>query len=220
MNELKFFIFFKGWYSTGSYYWSRTIVELVPTLITIWCYIYICDIYNGNTIFLGYLYFLTIGVLCVQSLGHLIGIILCDNAKIAAFVSVNVFVLLLLFANFMIPIKELHYTLQWLSNLSTHKLIFESMIILLYGFDRCADRQFSGILYVFDVDDNDFFINAWILIFQFIFLRSLALIALIVKTNSFVKKIDNLLVETPESPNGNISGLSSHYEFKIESKQK
>jgi hypothetical protein len=169
---------------------------------------------------LGYLYFLTIGVLCVQSLGHLIGIILCDNAKIAAFVSVNVFVLLLLFANFMIPIKELHYTLQWLSNLSTHKLIFESMIILLYGFDRCADRQFSGILYVFDVDDNDFFINAWILIFQFIFLRSLALIALIVKTNSFVKKIDNLLVETPESPNGNISGLSSHYEFKIESKQK
>jgi hypothetical protein len=169
---------------------------------------------------LGYLYFLTIGVLCVQSLGHLIGIILCDNAKIAAFVSVNVFVLLLLFANFMIPIKELHYTLQWLSNLSTHKLIFESMIILLYGFDRCADRQFSGILYVFGVDDNDFFINAWILIFQFIFLRSLALIALIVKTNSFVKKIDYLLVETSESPNGNISGLSSHYEFKIESKQK
>jgi hypothetical protein len=163
---------------------------------------------------------MTIGILCVQSLGHLIGIILCDNAKIAVFVSVNVFVFLLQFANFIIPIKKLHYTLQWLSSLSTHKLIFESMIILLYGFDRCADRQFSGILYVFGVDDNDFFINAWILIFQFIFLRSLALIALIVKTNSFVKKIDYLLVETLESPNGNISGLSSHYEFKIESKQK
>jgi len=210
----------KGWYSTGTYYWVKTLVELLPTLVTIFSYIYITDIYDGNTILFGYLFFITFGILGIQSLGHLLGIVLNEIPKIAAFVAVNVFVLLLFFGNFMIPIKELHYALQWFSNISTHKLIFESMIILLYGFDRCSDTEFSGILYILDIDDNTFYKNARYLIFQFIFLRSLALIALIIKANSFSnrEKCDeevNNAVKLYEKLNNYLPGFSSYKEFKM-----
>jgi hypothetical protein len=161
-------------------------------------------------------------MLCIQSLGHLIGIIFCNNGKIAAFVSVDLFVLFLLFANYMIPLKELHYALQWLSNISAHKLIFESIIILFYGFDRCANREFSGVLYVLDIDDNTFYSNARILIIQFILIRSLALIALIIKTNSFSnrKRVKNVhkfaeKLNSLKPSNPYIPGLNSNHYFKF-----
>ncbi|CAG2182006.1 unnamed protein product, partial [Oppiella nova] len=34
------------WYSTGVYYWSKAIVELIPTVIILVCFSYIGDIYD------------------------------------------------------------------------------------------------------------------------------------------------------------------------------
>jgi len=195
-------------------------VELIPTLLTIVCYIYILDIYDGNTFFLIYLFFGTIGVLCMQSIGHCIGVVFCDNVKIAIFFSVALFVTLILFCNFLIPIKELHYALQWLSNISTVKLIFECIMISFYGFDRCADTEFSSIMYFFELEDVTYYRNARTLIYHFLFFRSLALIALLIKANPMfsskkAQQLHELAVKSLKPSNAHIPGFNSHYEYKI-----
>jgi len=163
---------------------------------------------------------MTTGVLCIQSLGHIIGIIFSDNAKIAVFIAVQLFVMFFLFCNFVIPIEELHYSLQLFSNISTVKLVFENILILFYGFDRCSDTEFSSIMFVFGLEDRDFYRNSRILIFQFIFLRSLSLIVLLFKANSFTqrkkaKELRDIAVKTLNPPNAYILGLTPNYNFKI-----
>ncbi|XP_054157346.1 uncharacterized protein LOC128955701 [Oppia nitens] len=172
-----------GWYSTGCYYWAKCIEELIPTIITLFLYIYIIDIYEGTRIFVFYLYFLTIGILCIQSFGHLIGIIFSDNQKIAVLFSVALYLLLFLLSNYFVPINELHYAIQWFSNLSTFKLLFECILILFYGFNRCSGNEFSSVMFVFGFQDQQFYSNIKILVCKLIVLRVLALIVLLIKVN-------------------------------------
>jgi hypothetical protein len=95
-----------------------------------------------------------------------------------------------LFAQFIVIeiIKEFHYSLQWLSELSYYKLSFESILIMIYGFDRCASDEFSTILYGFNIEDKKFWPNVRKLFIILIVLKLIALIALILKTNSFTKR--------------------------------
>ncbi len=190
---------------------------MIPSLVSIVCYIYIVDIYEGNTIFFGYLFFIALGNLCIQSLGHIIGIVFSQSTKISVLFSVGLFVLFALFCNFFIPLKELHYSLQYLSNLSTLKLSFTGLIVLFYGFDRCSDREFSSIMYLFELEDNDFYIYVRLLIIQFILLRSFALIILLIKSNPFsghkkAEKLHELAVYSLKPSKALISGLSTHFE--------
>jgi hypothetical protein len=183
-------------------------------------FIYVVDIYEGNTIFFGYLFFITAGILCVQSLGHVIGIIFSQSTKMSVLFSVGIYVLFLIFCNFLIPVKEFHYSLQWFSNLSTAKLSFTGLIILFYGFDRCSGNEFSSIMYLFDLEDNHFYNNVRLLIIQFILLRSFALIILLIKSNPFsgrkkAQELHELAVNSLKPPKALIPGLSSHFEFKI-----
>jgi hypothetical protein len=184
------------------------------------CYVFIIDIYEGNTIFFAYLLFLSIGILSIQSVGHIIGILFSENVRIAIICSVGYGLFIFFLSNFLIPIQELHYTLQWLSNLSMTKLIFECMVILFYGFDRCTDRELSSIMYLLELEDYTFYTNARLLIFQFIFLRSLTLLTLSIKVNPFTsqKKVDKqhqIAYKKLISSNALIPGLSSPFELKI-----
>jgi hypothetical protein len=154
----------------------------------------------------------------MQSLGHIIGIIFNESTKISVLFSVGLSALFFLFCNFLIPIKELHYSLQWFSNLSIFKLLFSGIIVLFYGFDRCSDREFSSIMYLLDLSDNDFYLNVRLLIIQLIFLRSFALIILIIKSNPFnsrkkAEELHELVVNSLKPPKALIPGLNTHFEF-------
>ncbi|CAG2179252.1 unnamed protein product [Oppiella nova] len=175
------------WYSTGVYYWSKAIVELIPTVLILMCFSYIGDIYDSkHSMFTTYFIFLTIGALEIQSLGHFIGILFDGQQRLAVFTSIGVFIVTFLFSNFLIPINELHYSLQMLSMLSPLKLVLECIMLAFYGFDRCSDREFSFVLHLFDVTDNDFYINTQLLVIQFVVVRSASLIALLLKVSPFV----------------------------------
>ncbi len=193
---------------------------MIPAFFSILCYIYIVDIYEGNTIFFGYLFFIALCNLCIQSLGHIIGIVFSQSTKLSVLFSVGIYLLFTLFCNFLIPLKELHYSLQWLSNLSTVELSFTGLIVLFYGFDRCSDREISSIMYLFKLEDNDFYINIRLLIIQFILLRSFALIILLIKSNPFsghkkAEKLHELAVNSLKPSRALIPGLNSHLELKI-----
>jgi hypothetical protein len=71
-------------------------------------------------------------------------------------------------------------------------------------------------MYVFGLEDNDFYKNIRILIFMFIFLRSFTLISLLLKVNPFTnsKKRANLrefAILSLKPFNAYIPGLSSNY---------
>jgi hypothetical protein len=156
----------------------------------------------------------------VQSLGHIFGIIFSQSTKLSVLFAVGVYVLFLLFGNFLIPIEELHYSLQWLSNLSTVKLSFTGLIVLFYGFDRCSKNEFSSVMYLTKLEDNHFYLNIRLLIIQFLILRSFALIILLIKSNPFssrkkAEELHELAVNSLKASKAFVPGLSSHFEFEI-----
>ena len=192
----------KGWYSTGAYYWSKATNELITTSIIVFSYIYVIDKYEDKSIFFGYLFFMTITVFCTQSIGHIENIIFRDNLKTCLLFGVASSLIMYLLSNFMVPIKELHYSLQWLSDFNVFKLHMECILILFYGFDRCLEDEFSSVLYFYGITDGDFYKNTRILIFLFILLRFLTLITFVLKMNpmSNNKKQSELYGSTLKSP--------------------
>ncbi len=81
--------------------------------------------------------------------------------------------------------------------------MYENIIILFYGFDRCSGNQFSSVLFVFGLDDNRFYENTRILIFELIVLRVLALIVLLLKVSTFsdrkrAEESQESVVKSPE----------------------
>ena len=72
----------------------------------------------------------------------------------------------------MIPIKELHYSLQMLSQLSYFKSGYECILIIIYGFDRCSEDQFSSVLHNFGIESSDFWPNIINLILISIFFQN------------------------------------------------
>lgn len=178
----------KGWYSTGTYYWSKTLVELIPTVATLICFAYVVDIYSEEqSMFYIYAIYMTVGALIAQGMGHLIGIIFTSNQRLAVFTSIGVQNVALFFSGFIIPIKEMHYSIQMLSNLSPFRLIIEIIVVTQYGFERCQKREFSLLLYMFEIENEDFYRNTQLLVFLFFLFRGLTLITLLIKVNSFIK---------------------------------
>ena len=134
--------------------------------------------------YIGYSYLLTIAVLCAQSYGHMSGIIFSGQQNIAILFAISLNVLSFVLSNSLIPRKELHWIMQYLSDMSCTKHSFESLIILNYGFDRCSQNQISLVLHRFGIESTDFWFNCIYLLFNLIILKTLTLIILIVKTNT------------------------------------
>ena len=163
---------------------------------------------------------LTIGTLETQSIGHFIGIVFSSNQRLAIFTSVGCFIFCFLLSNFMIPTKDLHYSLQIISLLSPIKLVLEGILILYYGFDKCSDREFSFVLYFFDIDDHDFYMNANLLVIQFVLFRVATMIALLYKVNPLVnskvraQEKRNLTTHLRKPSKAFILGLTSEFDYK------
>jgi len=169
------------------------------------------------------------GMLCAQGIGFIVGISVCNNDKLAVVMAISVTLVILIFCNFYIPVNELHESLQWFSYVSIFKLVFEAVLTLIYGFDRCPSGQLSIILYQFELkDDNVFWTNSCFLILHFICLRCLALIILIIRANSIsLTKFKQVNIRNSHSrstlyaPTYKIPELISYKNFKnIEYPQK
>ena len=158
------------------------------------CFSYIVDIYESEkSMFYQYLVLFTMGALEVQSISHVFGILTYESIRVGVFTIIGFGIFLTMFSNVLIPIKELHYSLQLFSNLASIKLLIESLMVLFYGLDRCSDREFSYILSILDIEDMDLYINVSLLIAQFFIFRAIALLILIMKLNPMVnnKKVVN-----------------------------
>ena len=182
-----------GWYSSGAYYWAKSTIDIIPIVVTFLVYSWFINIYSSFYTYLGYLYLITQAVLCSQCFGHISGIIFNENQNISILFSFTVLLSELIVSNSLIPIKEFHYIIKRLSDLSFLKHCWESIIILNYGFNRCQTNQMSFVLYRFGIENKEFWYNCVYLIIHLLVLKALTLIALIIKTRVFrsKRKTDN-----------------------------
>ena len=181
-------LFFKGWYSTGAYFWSKSLVDSIPILFALMIFSHLINYYSSIDMYFTYLYCLSLTVLCAQSFGHLSGIIFSDNTTVAVFVSVAFYLVSSNLSNIFIPLNDFHYVFKAISNLSFLKHSINCILLKIYGFGRCSDKQFSLILYKYDISEDIFTESLLNLIFILILLKFLTLYILILKTNAFSSK--------------------------------
>jgi len=134
------------------------------------------------------------GMLCSQGLGYLIGIIFIKYEQIAIGVSIGVYLLLVMFCNIFTPIKEMPHLFQVMSDVAFTKFVYYSVLIKIYGFDRCPSDQLSLVLYKYGMNDQVFWNYTRYLVIYFICLRVVAFIVLYFKVNTsfFTKKSQNI----------------------------
>ncbi|CAG2113237.1 unnamed protein product, partial [Medioppia subpectinata] len=175
-----------GWYSSGAYYWAKSTVDICPVLVTLLPFIGIMNKYKSWSKFGAYYGFLSISTLCSQSVGHIAGIVFSQDSKMALVLSFGIHYSMMILGNCIIPVKEFHRYIQYISHVSYIKHAFESIMIVIYGFDRCPAGTQSSVLNRFDLADDDrgiFWTNVRNMLIVFLGLKMLALFLLIFKSN-------------------------------------
>lgn len=174
-------------------------MEIPFQLIFSFCYVYFLywysqqigmDEWYGGC--LGYMswrysYFLLVTILScfiAQGMGFLIGIICVNSFTMAIILSSTVLLFLFLFSGFFVKTMDMNIYTEWITYMSFIRFSFESLLIIIYGEDRCEflpNTQIpakSAILFTFDLHDQDLIANLYWLIGHLIFTRFLALILL------------------------------------------
>jgi ABC-type lipoprotein export system ATPase subunit len=169
-------------------------VEIFPILINsvIFTFIiyYISGQFEDGLRIYKFFYVISASLLCSQALGTSIGIIFVNNKKLALVIAIATFSSLIFFSNFVIPTKELIGMAKKISDFAYTKYQFNSILIIIYGFNRCPTGQMSKVLYQYGINDDQlFWTNAQYLTFIYLFCKSLEFIALITRANKFSIKI-------------------------------
>ncbi|CAG2112831.1 unnamed protein product [Medioppia subpectinata] len=148
-----------GWYSTGAYLWCRTIVDTIPVLLSLPLFCWIANLYNTYAYYWLTFVLNLLVIWCTQSVAQISAILYIDEPTLALVLALMAQSVVLMLGNNLIPVKELHYTLQALSQLSYSRLSFECIMIIIYGLGRCPGDQLSTVLYELGIDDGQFWPN-------------------------------------------------------------
>lgn len=178
------------YYSTGSWYLSKLIFELLPILPVIAVYVYIIDIYSQNvgTGRIGSLYwyiFLTMIITTATAQGFAYIIVLAVNQRITLVLVLGTAVLQTMYqlSNVFTSLSTVHYAYQTLSYFVFVRWPLQALMLLQYGFGRCSEKEVQPILYRLNLTDDDYGVAwAWMLI-NLLFYRGVAFWMLVNKVN-------------------------------------
>ena len=170
---------------------AKNIVELIPIILYSICIAFLTYYLSGQLLkkqrLLYYIIVITIAMICAQGFAYLCGIIFIENDVLAIISSTIGYQSLVMFANYIIIIKEMAPHFQLVSVISFPKYTFNSGLILFYGLNRCQSEQRSIVLYKFDVNDEQLWTNIYALIVYAFSLRIIGFILLHFKINTFFK---------------------------------
>ena len=91
-------------------------------------------------------------ILCNQMISSISAIIFSENKYLSLSVSIITILLFKGFDNFLVRIIKM----DSFSQISTNFSFFNSMLILIYGYNRCPNGQLSEILFEFQINDDLF----------------------------------------------------------------
>ena len=187
-NELP--IFFKehsnGWYSTGSYYLAKTLVELPTCIVMTFFFAFIVykvsDQINEAFRMWSYIGVMLMNGLTAQGYGLTISILADFNQNLACNLSLIVFFVYAFFSPFLS--WGWNESLDCLRYLSYSTQTEHSQLYLIYGFDRCPEGLTPRALWSYDLDDrHQFYMNIYLIGFHLISIRLLGLIFLLIRAN-------------------------------------
>lgn len=173
-------------------------MEIPFQLLFSFCYVYFLYWYSQqidmdewyNGIF-GYMprryeYFLGVTILScfiAQGLGFLIGIICVNSFSMAIILSSTVLLFQFLFSGFFVRILDMGTVTEYITYLSFVRFSFENLLTILYGDNRCASPLKSGIMFTFNLNDENLTKNLCWLFGHLIATRFLAYILLLKMVN-------------------------------------
>ena len=134
-----------GWYSVGTYFLAKIVAEFPFTISFALIYGVLAyyltsqiDDYWRLTMFNVVLVTLA---LCCQSMGTLVSSFYANKIVAASFMTAIYNIPLFLFAGMFVRISTMASFIQPLTLLSYFRLAFESLLIIIYGFDRCPPPE-------------------------------------------------------------------------------
>ncbi|XP_037034877.1 ATP-binding cassette sub-family G member 4-like [Bradysia coprophila] len=197
--EIKLFIneHRNGWYNTSFYYISKTLIEIPVQLLFSFCFVYFLYWYSEQIdVTWRFNCFLAVTIVSgfiAQGFGFLIGVLCVNSFSMAIILSSTVLLFQFLFSGFFVKILQMSVYTKWVTYFSFVRFSFESLLIILYGENRCQSPSKSSIMYTFDLHDDNLISNTfWIAchliatrLLAYLLLRNLADEAMLSRTLSW-----------------------------------
>jgi hypothetical protein len=156
-------LFFSGWYSHSTYYIVKIIIDSVQTLII--TIVHVCNLYykyRSIDLILYCLISFSISLLSIQSLGH-IGVIILGNKSI--YMYLVLFSVIFMLSGSFVTEKDLPVLIKYLIKLNPLKATYEQIMILFYGFFKCAPGEQHPIMDQMGWTDQTYYENQYLLFF-------------------------------------------------------
>ncbi|XP_054165107.1 ATP-binding cassette sub-family G member 1-like [Oppia nitens] len=144
---------YNGWYSSGAYFWSKSICDSLPIMVYLLPFCWLINLYGTASMFAVYYLTTVFSALSAQSWAQISAIIFRKDTKVSQTFAITVFFMACLLCNTIVPLQDLHYSLQLLSNFAYLKYSYESVILAIYGFGRCSDNDINTVFA--KVSDNN-----------------------------------------------------------------
>ncbi|KAH7637519.1 abc transporter-like protein 17 [Dermatophagoides farinae] len=146
-----------GWYSSGTFYVAKAISDWMLMIPSIIIYPFIVDIYSSVRPYVPY-YMIIITILPViafQGASYILSILFGRN-PLNLYISLPILSLLSVFCA-MSPHALSHLAFKLLATFNLFRYQNEAILLLIFGFGRCNDREIQIILYEFGYRHDDYF---------------------------------------------------------------
>lgn len=170
-----------GWFSTGSFLVMKTITDILPLVVPIAGFVYIIDIYHRSGFYWHLLLNLLLSVLVSQASFHVFLIIFDE---ILGCICIEVLYLVnVLLSNVALPVAEVP-VLDFLSQGTLLRHSFEAIMLRLYGFGRCGEREIQPLLIYMKLNEADYWNKLLVMLANFTFWKFLTLYILMRKSKN------------------------------------
>ena len=138
---------------------------------------------------INYIYYLVIilVILCSESIGQISAILFSNEARLAVTFAFIIHAFSVTAGNILVPVRRLHYSIQYISDLSFLRLAFDTCMTAIYGFDRCNKIEIPVVLKEMGISEQMFWRKIIYFILFCIALKLFTVLLLIFKINYKMK---------------------------------
>ena len=187
------FIFIE-WYNSCAYFISKLLNDSIFILLNALIYVIILQYFGGiftedHKIF-KLLYIVFMSYFCGYFISSIVGILFSNNQNMSLLIALFIGMTLKFLDNYIIRLSSINPLIRFLSDFDFRKYEFNSMLILIYGFNRCPNHYSSRVLIEYDLEEDQqlFWLYFHWFIIYFSFLMILQFIIFMLKS----KKIRQL----------------------------
>ena len=172
------------WYSTGVYYITESISDVIPNFICAAIFASILFLLtsqpNEAKRFWAFFYVFQLNAHLIQGFAHLVALLLFKYPNVCHLIGVVYVTSGAALSGFFVQYSDFTDLKKLLSNISMVRFMAYTSFIPLYGFNRCPNDQVSKKIITLELDDDHlFFEQTSNSILQLVVIRSIALLILI-----------------------------------------